>query len=961
MTDDRPLYNSRLTKMYVEYLRLHYPHVQVESVLQEAGIAAYHIEDHAHWFTQTEVDHFHDIMVRATGEADISRQVGRFAASSESLGATKQYVLGMMTPALLYQFMQKSYALVSRGASITARQLSPTTVEVVATPNPGVAEKPYQCANRTGIFEALSLWFTGELARIEHPECFHRGDPHCRYVVSWQESPSHRWRRIRDLVAALGAAACAGTLLFWPFSAWAALVLGLASLVFACSWQSERLKSRWLADTVANQKRAAEETLLESEVRYNNAMLIQEIGQATSTILDIHNLIAAVMGIIEKRLDFDRGMLMLTNADGSSLQYAAGYGHSPAQEDILRTTAFSLNNPRSKGVFIRAMRERRPFLVENVNQIESELSPRSLEFARRMGSQSLICVPILHKTDALGILVVDNSKTKRPLQQTDLSLLIGVASQIATSIVNAMSFERIQESEKKYRELVETASSLILRIDQDGRITFVNEFAQRVFDYGEAEFLGQASAGFILPDNGADVSRFDQLMAAMRRDPTRPVVRESETRLRSGKTIWIAWTYRPICDDTGGFRELLCIGNDITELKRADQEKKELQAQLQRAQKMEAIGTLAGGVAHDLNNILSGIVSYPELLLMDLPQDSLLRKPILTIKKAGERAAAIVQDLLTLARRGVETTEVVNLNQIVRDYLASPEFSKLELNHPCLATETHLDDQLLNIVGSPAHLSKTIMNLVTNAAEAMPDGGVVVIRTENRHLKPHKIEYAVPMQGDVVTLAVSDTGIGIAPEEMERIFEPFYTKKTMGRSGTGLGMAVVWGTVKDHRGHIDIQSGVGKGTQITLYFPATRRMLSRQEKPLPLESIKSRGETILVVDDVREQREIAMELLGKLGYTVATASGGEEALEHLSRHPTDLVVLDMIMGPGMDGLETFKRILALRPGQKAIIASGYSESVQVREAQRLGAGAYIKKPYLLYSFGRAIRAELDKP
>jgi CheY-like chemotaxis protein len=253
------------------------------------------------------------------------------------------------------------------------------------------------------------------------------------------------------------------------------------------------------------------------------------------------------------------------------------------------------------------------------------------------------------------------------------------------------------------------------------------------------------------------------------------------------------------------------------------------------------------------------------------------------------------------------------------------------------------------------------MNLVTNAAEAMPDGGTIVIRTENRHHKRLKIGYEEPLGGDFVTLTVSDAGIGIPPEEMERIFEPFYTKKTMGRSGTGLGMAVVWGTVKDHRGHIDIQSHVGKGTDITLYFPATRREVDRRQESLSLEAVKGRGETVLVVDDIREQREIATEMLSKLGYAAATASSGEEALVHLSRHPTDLVVLDMILGTGMDGLETFKRILALRPGQKAIIASGYSESIQVREAQRLGAGAYIRKPYLLHAFGQAVRTELDKP
>jgi len=960
MNNGPPLYNSRLTKMYVEYLRLHHPQVNVESVLEEAGIAAYQIEDPAHWFSQEEVDRFNAVMVAKTGDVHISRQVGRFAASSRGLGAAKQYMLGLLTPAIVYQLMERHYVLLSRAASIATKQLGPANVAITATPKPGVTEKPYQCENRRGIFEALARWSTGELARIEHPECLHQGAPHCRYLITWEESPPRFWRRISTIAAAVGVIISAFGFSFMSLHAWIALNLALVTAVGLCAFQSERLERKRLEQTVEAQRKAAEETLLESEVRYNNAMLVQEIGQATSTILDINNLIAAVMGIVEKRLDFDRGIIMLANSDRTSLEYASGFGLEAAQEDLLRTTAFNLDNPHSKGVFILTMRERRPLLVENLHQVEGDLSPKSLEFARKLGSQSLICVPISHKSEALGILVVDNSTSKRPLRQGDMSLLIGVASQLATSIVNAVSFEKVQESEKKYRELVETASSLILRVGQDGRITFVNEFAQRLLGYSEQELVGRKATDLILPENEANARSFDELIAAMGRDPMRPAVRESEATLRSGKKAWIAWTYRPIFDDTGNCREVLCIGNDTTELKRADQEKKDLQVQLQRAQKMEAIGTLAGGVAHDLNNILSGIVSYPELLLLDLPEDSLLRKPILTIKKSGERAAAIVQDLLTLARRGVETTEVVNLNQIVTDYLGSPEFSKLELNHPGIAAATRLDDPLLNIVGSPVHLSKTIMNLVTNAAEAMPDGGSIVVRTENRHLEHEKIGYGEPVSGDFVCLTVSDSGIGIPADEMERIFEPFYTRKAMGRSGTGLGMAVVWGTVKDHRGHIDMRSRVGQGTDITLYFPATHRQTLPRDDSVSLDAFKGRGETVLLVDDTREQIEIASEILLRLGYTVATARSGEEALEQLRRQPADLVVLDMIMAPGIDGLETFKRIQALRPGQKAVIASGYSESVHVREAQRLGAGAYIKKPYLLHTFGRAVRMELDK-
>jgi PAS domain S-box-containing protein len=536
---------------------------------------------------------------------------------------------------------------------------------------------------------------------------------------------------------------------------------------------------------------------------------------------------------------------------------------------------------------------------------------------------------------------------------------MGVASQLAISINNAIAYERLQSSESKYRDLVENANSIILRMDKNGKIIFFNEFAQRFFGYTEEEIIGKNAANIILPSLGPNQLNFKTLSKSLQADPERPLVSENQTETRSGEKVWIAWTYKPIFNDTRQFIEILCIGNDITELKWASREKDELQTQLQRAQKMEAIGTLAGGVAHDLNNILSGIVSYPELLLMDLKDDSPLRKPILTIQKSGEKAAAIVQDLLTLARRGVETTEVVNLNSIVSEYLYSPEHARLELNHPNIKIEQNLDQNLLNILGSPVHLSKSVMNLVSNAAEAMLDGGSIVIKTENRHMDRVKNGFDEIDKGDYATLVISDTGIGISPEDLERIFEPFYTKKTMGRSGTGLGMAVVWGAVKDHRGYIDIRSKEGKGTEIFLYFPVTRKVFSKEAEMVSIQDFMGKGESILVVDDIREQRQIATEMLEKLGYAVTNLPSGEEAVKYLHHHTADLLVLDMIMEPGIDGLETYRKILKIHPGQKSIIASGYSESARVKEAQLLGAGTYVKKPYLLEKIGRAIRAELD--
>ena len=389
-------------------------------------------------------------------------------------------------------------------------------------------------------------------------------------------------------------------------------------------------------------------------------------------------------------------------------------------------------------------------------------------------------------------------------------------------------------------------------------------------------------------------------------------------------------------------------------------QQQQTEKKFQQAQKMEAIGTLAGGVAHDLNNILGALVSYPELLLLQLPEDSSLRKPILMIQKSGEKVAAIVQDLLTLARRGVNTIEVVNLNSVVSDYLESPEHEKLQSNHPGVHVNAHLEKEALNIPGSSIHLFKTVMNLASNAAEAMPKGGALTISTENRYLDTPISGYDAVKKGDFAVLTISDTGTGISPDSIGKIFEPFYTKKKMGRSGTGLGMAVVWGTVKDHNGYIDVQSAEGRGSTFTLYFPVTREKLSEDQTPLSIESYNGNGESLLIVDDVEEQRKIASGMLEELKYSVVSVSSGEEAVKYLKTNKVDLLILDMIMDPGMDGLDTYKKILETHPGQKAIIASGFSETDRVKEALNLGAGTYIKKPFLLEKIGLAVKEELEK-
>ncbi len=959
MTPQLPLYSSRITQTYLQFLRRHYQQIHIHEILDYAGMANYEVQDPAHWFTQEQVDRFQEILEAKTGNPDIAREAGRFTAASEGLGPARQHFLGFMTPVSVYLLMGRLYPVLSRGATVKAKKLGSNRVEISAIPKPGVQEKPYQCENRIGIFESLAKFFTGNFATVEHPDCFHRGGERCRYIVSWKKTPATTLKLLRNYSFAVGL--LLSIILFYvlPPTVWRFHMLTFVFIFMLFHFFSTRTEKKELVQTIQKQGDTAKNLLDEMEIRHNNALLVHEIGQVMASILDIDRLTLTLIKKMETHMDFDRGLIMLADEKKSHLDYMAGYGYDKAKESLLQQTRFHLDNPESKGVFVVAFKEKKPFLINDTTKIKSTLSERSLKLARQMGAHALICVPIVYEKESLGILTVDNLISKRPLTKSDMNFLQGIASQTAVSIINARSFHQIRESEMKYRDLVESANSIIMRHDISGSITFFNKFAQKFFGFSETEILGKNVVGSIMPDTDASRLEINRLLEALENDPDQAGVIENRNVLRSGDTVWVAWTYKPIFGSDGAFKEILCIGNDISKLKQSELEKRELEIRLERARKMEAIGTLAGGVAHDLNNILSGIVTYPELLLMDIPEDSPLRKPILTIQKSGEKAAAIVQDLLTLARRGVSVTKVANLNDIITDYLKSPEHEKLLLNHPDIWIETCFEADLFNILGSPVHLSKTIMNLVYNAAEASPNGGRIIITTQNRYVDRLLLGYESVKEGDYAILRVSDSGIGMTPRDLEHIFEPFYSKKVMGKSGTGLGTSVVWGTVKDHHGYIDVKSTEGKGSTFTLYFPATRQHMVNTQIPTEPREYLGRGESILVVDDVAEQRHIAVEMLKRLNYMVTSLSSGETAVEYLKTHTADLVILDMIMDPGMDGLETYEKIIAGHPGQKTVIVSGFSESDRVKKLRRLGGGPYVKKPYSLETIARATRAGLD--
>ena len=395
---------------------------------------------------------------------------------------------------------------------------------------------------------------------------------------------------------------------------------------------------------------------------------------------------------------------------------------------------------------------------------------------------------------------------------------------------------------------------------------------------------------------------------------------------------------------------------DITDNIKAKAQERQLDEKLERADRMSSLGLMAGGVAHDLNNMLGPIVGYPELLLRKLPQDSPYRKQIQRIGNAAREAAEVVKDLLTLARRGRYEMAPLDLNRAVENYYETANCCRLREECPEVELSLNLADGLGLINGSASHLGQAIMNLVVNAFDAMPTGGKLTVTTEQVSLDKLISGHTSIPNGDYVLLRVADTGMGIPEESIKRIFEPYYSKKRMGRSGSGLGLAVVYGIVKDHGGFYDVFSKEGEFTEIILYFPLETE---------PTEITVAEGpevggdESILVVDDTPVQLEVSKTLLSSLGYEIHTASSGQEAIDFLKSHRVDLILLDMVMDNGLDGLDTYRAILKINPGQKAVIVTGASVTERSALAQELGAGSILNKPFTLKDVNKAVRKELD--
>jgi len=507
---------------------------------------------------------------------------------------------------------------------------------------------------------------------------------------------------------------------------------------------------------------------------------------------------------------------------------------------------------------------------------------------------------------------------------------------------------RRQESEIGLASSLQFQHELIAAIplplfykDRNNRFIGCNEQFKKFFNLNHEEIVGKTIFDLTYKELAEINHQYD--MSLFKNQGTQ--IYEVEAKLKIGESRQVIYHKAPFYDNNGEVAGLIGAILDITEQKNAE--------------KMEAIGIMAGGVAHDLNNILSGIVSYPELLLLQLEEESELRKPIEEIQKSGKRAAAVVSDLLTMSRGVASTKSTTNLNKLIVEYLDSPEGKKIQSSYNNIQYFLNLDPKLSNLSCSAIHIKKCLMNLIINGSESIGNKGEIVISTSNQAVDK-TIESVCPVvAGDYCILSVSDTGGGISQQDIQHIFEPFYTRKEMGKSGTGLGLVVVWNTIKDHHGGITVDCD-DKGSTFKLYLPATTEKVEEVTQKSDMGRLKGNGEVILVVDDEPLLRDVASQILTSLGYHTVCVDSGEKAVNYLKENKADLVLLDMLMPPGINGRKTYERIVEYKPGQRAVIASGFSDSDNVRKLQQIGAGGFVRKPYSIEQLGRVIQAELKK-
>lgn len=946
--NDARIYNSIIIKTYLEYLEKEYPDLDIKPLLEYARIANHEVEDGGHWLTQEQVNRFQEYLNRVTANPGIAREAGRYIASPTSSNVLRQLTIGFLTPAIAYWAAEKLASAVSRHQTTVINKLSDNCIEFIAQPKENVKEELFQCQNRTGMLEAVAEVFTRKYAHIEHTECIHRGDSCCKYIITWDKPPSLIWERTGRYLLASSLIVTLVCSFLLPVTHW--LILFLFSLLISSGTllYGSILHQKELSIHLAGQGKAYDEVIEQINLRYNESLLIKEIGEAASRILEPQQLLDFITDALQKRLQFSRGMIMLANPEKTKLVFTAGYGYAAKEEDLFKNTEFNLTNPQSTGIFNLAFHNQKPFLINKIDDIMNQHSAKSIKFMKELGIKSFICVPIIYEGHVEGILAVDKSKAKSPLTQSNLSLLMGIAPQIGISLNNARAHKKLKESKERFRNLSNNSPDIIYQLDLTGQFKYINPAWEKFFGHERNGLWGKNMTDFIREEDRESFAHVFQEIIS-----DKSTIRDKNFIFldKNCQPRHVTFTGAPDLDAEGKLTGIVGTLKDITKLHN-------MEAQLRQASKMEAVGTLTGGIAHDFNNIIQAIMGYNQLMLLGKTGNEKDLMYLNNIEALLQRSQKLVQQLMLFSRKVDPQAKVVNIN----DEIVSTLSLLIKSIPKMIEINNNLEKNISSIKADPTQIGQIIMNLVINARDAVGESGNITIATKNVLLTDNTFcnGFHIPA-GNYVEISVSDTGSGMAKDVIQHIFEPFFTTKEIGR-GTGLGLAVVYGIVKSHNGFIYCESELEKGTTFTILFPALSAVTPQEVTGSQQAASQSPSgmETILLVDDEKGILETGRDTLISYGYKVLTAGNGEHAIEfyQAEKEKIQLVVMDLIM-PGRGGKKCLSDLIAINPDVKVLMTSGYSSSRQIEELINAGAAGFICKPYRSEDLLSAIRKIID--